>query len=132
MISEGRVIHMTKMAVRAKKLGADGMRINEYYRADYVGFGIVKTVVSVTVVYGMLIALYALFHFNTMLKDFYDNAGIEGYRMFLLWYLVLVALSVLVSYFVYTVRYNNTRKKIRHYYNDLKKLERTYRNRTSA
>ena len=132
MINEGRVIHMTHMAVRAKELGPDGMRINEYYRADYVGFGIVKTVVSVTVVYGMLIALYALFHFNTMLKDFYDNAGIEGYRRFLLWYLVLVALSVLVSYFVYTVRYNNTRKKIRHYYNDLKKLERTYRNRTSA
>ena len=123
---------MTHMAVRAKELGADGMRINEYYRADYVGFGIVKTVVSVTVVYGMLIALYAIFNFNTMLQAFYDNTGIEEYRRYVLWYLVVVAFSVMVSYVVYTVRYNRTRKKIRRYYNDLKKLERTYRNRESA
>lgn len=129
MINEGRVLHMTHMAVRAKELGADGVRINEYYRADYVGFEIVKTVVSVTVVYAMLIALYAVFHFNTILQEFYDNTGIEGFRKFLLWYLVVVAVSVPVSYVIYSVRYNKTRRKMRQYYNDLKKLERTYRNR---
>ena len=127
MVHEGRVIQMTHMAIRARELEGDGIRINEYYRGDYIGFEIVKTVVGVTIVYGMLLALYAVFHFNTILQDFYERSSIEDFRKYLLWYLVIVLVSVMVSYIVYSVRYSRTRKKIRAYYNELKKLERSYR-----
>ena len=124
MINEERVILMTKMSVRADELNREGMRINQFYRGDYVGFEVVKAVISATVLFVVLMGAYALFRFEEILGAFYSGTGLDGLRVYLLYYFVLVGVYVIVSYIVYSLRYNRARKKAREYYHMLKELER--------
>ena len=124
MINEERVILMTKMTVKADDLSREGMRINQFYRGDYVGFEVVKAVISATVLFVVLMGAYALFRFDELLDEFYSGSGLGGLRIYLLYYLILVGVYVIVSYIVYSLRYNRARKKAREYYHLLKELER--------
>lgn len=124
MINEERVILMTKMTVKADDLNREGMRINQFYRGDYVGFEVVKAVISATVLFVVLMGAYALFRFDELLDEFYSGSGLGGLRIYLLYYLILVGVYVIVSYIVYSLRYNRARKKAREYYHLLKELER--------
>ena len=124
MINEERVILMTKMTVKADDLNREGMRINQFYRGDYVGFEVVKAVISATVLFVVLMGAYALFRFEELLDDFYSGTGLDGLRIYLLYYFILVGVYVIVSYIVYSLRYNRARKKAREYYHLLKELER--------
>ena len=127
MVNEDRVILMTRMAVQAEKAKGGDARINRFYRGDYVGFEIVKSVVCATIVYCILLGAYAVFRFNELLQDFYDGAGMESVRIYVLWYLVVIAVYVVISYVVYSVRFSRSRSEMRKYYSNLKKLEHTYR-----
>lgn len=127
MVSEERVLLMTRMAAQADRLRDGGARINQFYRGDYVGFQIVKSVVCATIVYCVLLGAYAVFRFNELLQEFYDGAGMESVRIYVLWYLVVIAVYVVISYVVYSVRFNRSRSEMRKYYSNLKKLEHTYR-----
>ena len=124
MINEERVILMTKMTVKADDLNREGMRINQFYRGDYVGFEVVKAVISATVLFVVLMGAYALFRFDELLDEFYSGSGLDGLRIYLLYYFILVGVYVIVSYIVYSLRYNRARKKAREYYHLLKELER--------
>lgn len=127
MVNEERVKLMTHMAVEAGRLQGEGVRISHFYRGDYVGFEIVKSVVSATIVYGVIVALYAVFNFNALLEEFYNGAGVEELKIFVVWYIALLAVSVLASYVVYSIRFNRAKSAIRSYYAHLKRLERMYR-----
>ena len=124
MINEERVVLMTKMAVKAEAFQKEGMRINQFYRGDYVGFEVVKAVISATVLYIVLVAAYALFRFDEILNDFYSGTGLDGLRKYLLYYFILAGVYVIVSYIVYSIRYNRARRHAREYYQLLKELER--------
>lgn len=126
MINEEKVILMTKMSVQAKELEEGGARINQYYRGDYVGFQIVKSAIAATILFCVLLAAYAAFNFNALLDDFYKGAGMDEISGYILLYFVLLAIYVIVSYVVYSIRYTKSRKQAREYYNNLKRLEKYY------
>ncbi|MBQ6735306.1 MAG: hypothetical protein IJR00_10425 [Lachnospiraceae bacterium] len=126
MINEERVILMTKMSVKADELNREGMRINQFYRGDYVGFEVVKAVISATVLFVVLMGAYALFRFDEILNEFYSGSGLDGFRKYILYYFVLAGVYVIVSYIIYSIRYNRARKQAREYYHLLKELEREH------
>ena len=126
MINEERVILMTKMSVKADELNREGMRINQFYRGDYVGFEVVKAVISATVLFVVLMGAYALFRFDDILNEFYSGTGLAGFRKYLLYYFVLAGFYVIISYIIYSIRYNRARKQAREYYHLLKELEREH------
>lgn len=124
MINEERVVLMTKMSVKADEFRKEGMRINQFYRGDYVGFEVVKAVISATVLFVVLMAAYALFRFDEILNEFYSGTGLDGLRKYILYYFVLAGVYVIVSYIIYSIRYNRARREAREYYHMLKELER--------
>ena len=124
MINEERVVLMTKMSVKAEEFHKEGMRINQFYRGDYVGFEVVKAVISATVLFVVLMAAYALFRFDEILNEFYSGTGLDGFRKYILYYFILAGVYVIVSYVIYSVRYNRARKEARECYHMLKELEK--------
>lgn len=126
MVNGERVVLMSRMAAHMEHRGKQDMKINQYYRGDYVGFELVKSVIGATVIYFLLIACYAVYHFDTILQEFYQgNWASEGMR-FLLSYVVLLAGYCIISYIVYSRRYSKMRKGMKSYFADLKKLDRMY------
>ena len=127
MLDEEKVILMTKMAAFIDREGKKNDAINTYFKSDYIGFNILKSVISATIVFGIFIAVYVVYNFEIVLSNLYytDNLLAIG-RRFLIYYLLLVGVYSLVSYVVYSLRYAKMRKSMKAYYGDLKKLARIY------
>ncbi len=127
MLNEDKVILMTKMAAFMDREGKKNGAINSYFRSDYVGYNVIKSVISATIVFVILVATYVLYDFEEVISKIYnsENLLIIG-RRYLVYYLLLVGVYSLVSYVVYSYRYSKMRKNMKQYYSNLKKLARMY------
>ena len=127
MLDEEKVILMTKMAAVMDREGKKNGAINSYFRSDYIGYNIIKSVVSATLVFVILVGTYALYDFENVIANLYNTDDLLATgRRFLIYYLLLVGVYSLASYIIYSYRYSKMRKNMRQYYGDLKKLARMY------
>lgn len=126
MLNEERVILMTRMAAYEQREGKENNAINSYFRSDYVGFQVMKSIISATVVYLILVAAYVMYHFSDVLQDVYNTDIAATARKYLIYYIALVAVYSVISYIIYSIRYRRMRKNMRAYYSCLKKLGRMY------
>ncbi len=127
MLNEEKVILMTKMAAFIDREGKKNDSINTYFKSDYIGFNIIKSAISATIVFAILVVTYVLCNIEMVLSNLYntDNLLAIG-RRFLIYYLLLVGVYSLVSYVVYSLRYSKMRKSMKAYFGNLKKLARIY------
>ena len=127
MLNEEKVILMTKMAAFIDREGKKNDAINTYFRSDYVGLNVIKSVISATIVFAVFVATYVLCNIELVLSNLYntDNLIAIG-RRFLIYYLLLVGVYSLISYVIYSSRYSKMRKSMKAYYGNLKKLARIY------
>ena len=118
---------MTKMAAFIDREGKKNDAINTYFRSDYVGLNVIKSVISATIVFAVFVATYVLCNIELVLSNLYntDNLIAIG-RRFLIYYLLLVGVYSLISYVIYSSRYSKMRKSMKAYYGNLKKLARIY------
>ena len=127
MLNEEKVILMTKMAAFIDREGKKNDAINSYFKSDYIGFNVLKSLISATIVFGVVVATYVLCNFETVLSNLYNTENLLAIgRRYLMYYLLLVGVYSLVSYVVYSLRYAKMRKSMKAYYGDLKKLARIY------
>ena len=86
MLNEERVILMTRMAAYEQHEGKKNNVINSYFRSDYIGFQVLKSIISATVVYLILVAAYMMYHFSDVLQDVYNTDIMATARKYLLYY----------------------------------------------
>ena len=127
MLNEEKVILMTKMAAFIDREGKKNDAINSYFKSDYVGFNVIKAVISATIVFAIIVATYVLCNFEMVLSNLYNTGNLLAIgRRMLMNYLLLVGVYSLASYVIYSYRYSKMRKSMKEYYGDLKKLARIY------
>ena len=127
MLNEEKVILMTKMAAFIDREGKKNDAINSYFKSDYVGFNVIKAVISATIVFAIIVATYVLCNFEMVLSNLYNTGNLLAIgRRMLMNYLLLVGVYSLASYVIYSYRYSKMRKSMKAYYGDLKKLARIY------
>lgn len=127
MLNEEKVILMTKMAAFIDREGRKNDAINAYFRSDYIGFNIIKSVISATIVFGVIVATYGLCNIEFILSNLYNTESLLAIgRRFLVYYLLLVGVYSLASYVIFSLRYTKMRKSMKAYYGNLKKLARIY------
>jgi hypothetical protein len=127
MLDEEKVILMTKMAAFIDREGKKNDAINTYFRSDYVGFNIIKSVISATIVFAICLGTYVLCKFEGVVSNLYNTENLLSVgRRWLIYYLLLVGVYSLASYVIYSYRYTKMRKCMKAYYGDLKKLARMY------
>ena len=127
MLNEEKVILMTKMAAFIDREGKKNDAINSYFKSDYIGFNVLKSLISATIVFGVVVATYVLCNFETVLSNLYNTENLLAIgRRYLMYYLLLVGVYSLASYVIYSYRYTKMRKSMKAYYGDLKKLARIY------
>ena len=127
MLDEEKVILMTRMTAFIDREGKKNDAINSYFRSDYVGFNIIKSVISATIVYCIFLTTYVLCNFEEVLSNIYNTENLLSVgRRCLVYYLLLVGVYSLVTYVIYSIRYTKMRKSMKTYYGNLKKLARMY------
>jgi len=126
MLNENKVKMMTKMSIYEKNEGKTMLKTAKYFKGDYVSLGVLKTVISVTVAFVIIVILFALCQADSLTANVnninYASMGksIAGY------YVAFIIIFGIISGVVYSSKYESSRKEMKKFFLRLNKLERFY------
>lgn len=130
MLNFKKIRLMTKLAVYEKKEGKEDIYLSKYYKTDYVRFQVLKSILSATVGYALIIAMIALYKMEYLIR----NAVTLNYKLIgtyiLGFYIMIVTVYGLGSALAYSMKYDTSRKKLSRYFKLLKRLEKLYNDTT--
>ena len=126
MLNEERIRLMTKMACYEAEEGRKNVAIGNYFRGDYIGLQVIKSIISATIAYVLLFAMFILYDFEVFMAEIYKMDLLEFAKSVIIYYLIFTATYAFIAYGVYTYRYTKARKSLKTYYNKLKKLSYMY------
>ncbi len=128
MLNEERIILMTQMASYEANEGKKNVAIGSYFRSDYIGWQVLKSIISATIAFVVVFAMYIFYDFGVFMTEIYKMDLLEFAKNVLFLYLGTVGAYALISYVVYTIRYSRASKSLRTYYMNLHKLSAMYKN----
>ena len=126
MLSQERIKLMTKMAAYEENEGKKYMSIGSYFRSDYMGMQVIRSVICGTLAFLLLAGLYVYYHFETMMQDIYKMDLMLVGRKVLFYYIVFIAVYSVITYVIYSFRYSRAKRSLKHYYYHLKQLAAIY------
>lgn len=126
MIHEERVILMSKLQAYEDGDGKKDIATANYFRGDYIGLQMLKSVVCMTIASAVFYAGYVFYNLENFLNSIYETDWIEYAKVLLTRYLVLVVGYALITYMVYAYRYVEAQKNLKKYYGRLKALNAMY------
>ncbi len=128
MINEEKVILMTKLASYEMHEGKKNIAVMNYFRGDYIGFQVLKSVIAATISFFALFGIYAFYNFEELMQDIYKMDLLEYGKSIVILYLCVVGAYGVISYVLFSTRYNKAKKSLKHYYNNLRNLASMYDN----
>lgn len=126
MLNFKKIRLMTKLAVYEKKDGREDIYLSKYYKTDYVRFQVLKSIITATIGYALVIALIVFYRMEYLIK----NAVVLDYKLIgsyiLGFYLMVITIYGLGALLGYSMKYDASRKKLSRYFKLLKRLEKVY------
>lgn len=118
---------MTKMASYEANERKRNVAIGSYFRTDYIGWQVLKSIISATIAFVVVFGMYIFYEFEFFMTDIYKMDLLEFARNVLTRYLWVIGVYAVISYVVYTVRYSKAVKSLRVYQMNLRKLADMYK-----
>ncbi len=126
MINEEKVILMTRLASYESNEGKKDISIVNYFKGDYIGFQILKSVIAATISFLALFGVYAFYNFEELMQNIYKMDLLGFGKDVMTLYLCIVGAYGVITYVLFTYKYNKAKKNLRNYYSNLKKLAGMY------
>lgn len=126
MLNAERVILMAQMASYEENEGKKNVNIGNYFRSDYIAIQVLKSVLSASIAFVIVFALYIFYDFEVFMQELYKMDLITFAKDVLLYYAVTVVSYGILSYGVYSYRYSKAKKSLKRYRHNLKKLNALY------
>lgn len=124
MVDERKVRLMTRLARYEQREGREALRINKFYRSDYIGLALLRNFFMTTIGYGLLVLL-VVGYYSDYLMDYIYKMDLQVFAVVLVaGYVVVLAAYSAVTYVVYSVRHARAKKSVRSYYLKLGELEK--------
>ena len=127
MLNEKRIILMTKMASYEENEGKRNVAIGSYFRSDYIGWQVLKSIISATIAFVVVFGMYIFYDFELFMTDIYKMDLLEFAKRVFTLYLWTIGVYAVISYVVYTVRYSRAVKSLKTYYVNLRRLSDMYK-----
>lgn len=129
MVNEEKVILMTKLASYEIHEGKRDMVVVNYFRGDYIGFQVLKSVIAATIAFFALFAVYLFYNFEELMQNVYKMDLLGFGKNVVIQYLCFVGGYGVISYILYATRYAKARKNLKSYHSNLRKLAGMYDNK---
>ena len=126
MINEEKVILMTRLASYESNEGKKDISIVNYFKGDYIGFQILKSVIAATISFLALFGVYVFYNFEELMQNIYKMDLLGFGKDVIILYLCTVGAYGVITYVLFTYKYNKAKKNLRNYYSILKKLAGMY------
>ena len=115
MLNEERIRLMTRMAAYEEREGRKDISISGYFRGDYISFQLLKSAIYATVGFALAVAMYVLYNIEKFLEEFYKMDILEFLKDIVSKYCLVLAIYLVISYFVYSYRYHKAKKHVKQY-----------------
>lgn len=126
MINEEKVALMTKLAVYEEKEGKKNIPLGKYYKEDYVSLHMLNTVIIATFSYVLILAVIIFAHLEEMMAELANMDYVKAGKDLLIGYIAIIAVYVVISYIVYSIKFKRVRRSLNEYNGNLKKLYNMY------
>lgn len=131
MLNENKIKMMTKMAVYEKNEGRRMLKTAKYFKGDFVGLGILKSLIATTFAYIIVVVMYVLCNLENIVSDINTLDYTQIGRKMGLYYVIMLLVFALVAGIVSAYQYEHSRKGLKRYFSRLSKLERFYNGQKS-
>ncbi len=126
MVREERVALMAKMQAYEDRGGKKDIAITSWFRGDYIGAQVLKSVICMTIASALFFAGYVFYHMEQFMKDLYHTDWVAYAGTLAVRYAILVAGYAVITYLIYAYRYVKAKKNLKKYYGKLKELNAMY------
>lgn len=126
MINEEKIRLMAQLAAYEEHEGKKDISIHGYFRGDYITFQLLKSAIYATVGFVLAVAMYVLYNLENFLEGFYKMNFEEFLQEVLSKYWLVLAIYLVISYFVYAYRYHRSYKHVKKYQQQLRALSHMY------
>lgn len=130
MLNSKKIRLMTKLAVYENKDGKEDIHLSKYYKTDYVRYQTLKSIISATVGYLLILLLVGLYQMEFIIRNAVslDYKTIGAYILGI--YIMVITVYGLGSILIYSLKYDMSRKKLAKYYKLLRRLNKVYSDET--
>ena len=131
MLNNRKIRLMTKLAIFETKEGKEDIRLSKYYKTDYVRYQVLKSGLSTTVGYLLILILAFLYKLEYIVKNAVslDYKTIGSYILGI--YILLITVYGLGSLAWFSFRYDASRKRLTRYNKLLKRMNKIYKEETT-
>ena len=126
MLNTERIRLMTRLAAYEQNEGKEDIKMGQYYRKDYVELELIKTFLSSTIAFVIILLLRIVNELQMWKETLYQMDYIGYAKDVLLQYIVFVIIYQVIAWVVYSLRYNKGTKRRKLYHTRLKKVQKIY------
>lgn len=126
MLNEDRIKLMTKMAAYEEKEGKSDIPICKYFRIDYVSLNMVKTAISTTIAFVLIVGMWLLYRADYFMENISKIDLVALGEEILKYYLIVMLIYIIIAYIVYMIKYNSAKRGVKRYYAQLKRISKLY------
>ncbi|WP_310605129.1 hypothetical protein [Anaerosporobacter sp.] len=128
MLDNNKIKLMTKLAIYEKNEGQEDIKLSKYYKMDFVRYQVLKSIVSVTVSYLLVLVIVAFYKSEYLIQEAVklDYKAIGSTVLGI--YIIILTVYVLGSVIGYSFKFDLSRKRLFKYRKNLKKLRQFYHN----
>ena len=126
MLNERRVKHMVKLASYESKHGAEDMKINSYFKKEYVSFNVLWSLVWMTIGYALVVGLIGIAYMEQFLDNFTFGRLVTICVVVLGIYIGLLFLYGFISAKFYKKKHVRARHNMKNHKQGLEILEKMY------
>ena len=126
MVKEERLPYLVKMAEFDANSRKECRPMMQYARRDYVSLQMLKSFVTGTIAFGIIMALWTLYSMETLLAKINSLNFVTLLSILGISYAVFMAVYLTATGMVYHMKYTEGRQKVRKYYNEVKKINAMY------
>lgn len=130
MVNAERTKLMTKAEIFRVKEERKALRLNRYYKSDYISYEMIRAAIVFTFAYVLLAVMWFLYYAEPLMtqKSIEELAGIAVQAGIIL--LCLLACFLVAAYFIFRRKYLKARDKVKAYQAILKQINSQYEQET--
>lgn len=126
MLNESKIRLMANLARYEGGKGKEDLKISKYYRKDYVGIGLFKNLILITVGYFLLWVMVVAYNLDYIMDNLPKmNIPVVIFEFVLGYIIVLICYSI-ITYRKCSARYGKAKMNVQAYAAELEELSKTY------
>ena len=126
MVNEERLKFMIKMAEFDVNDGKECKPMIQYARKDYVALQLLSSFITGSIAFALLAVMLALYSMEDLMKNI-NQMDIPAFvTSVIIKYVIFLIIYLVTTYIVFNLKYTKGRKKVKKFYNNVKKVNKIY------